>query len=57
MYDPNARYQPRATGIKASIESIHRVICKRGGFVTMSVRQNNSIPEALHWDGDRFVLI
>ena len=25
MYDPNAMYRSRATGIKASIESIHRV--------------------------------
>ena len=25
MYDPNTRYGPRATGIKASIGSIHRV--------------------------------
>ena len=24
MYDPNVRYRPHATGIKASIESIHR---------------------------------
>ena len=37
VYDPNTMYRPRATGIKASIESIHRVICKHGGVVTMSV--------------------
>ena len=42
---------------RRKLKGIHDFSVTCNGHHIKSTRQSNSIPDALHWDGDRFVLI